>query len=266
MLVDGMVIGVKNVTDGSAKSAIDELKNVMFELVKHVATAMAKKLKEYKADQLPGGIFWNADESVQEILRSLPPTNDASESILGLNDWLFKQNCNYKQRTLSTMVEVMKNSTMTWFSEQTQEMRDRIITLARRRKKDVVLKDKQELEKQRQARIELKRHEVEKSIRKNEKARKERERLNAITPINSVAELHEELIKIQRSTPKKTEMAELYFLRDQIARKTQKKVPLTIKGKRRSTTELKEELTQLIEGLQMKSYLKKRIQHRLIAK
>ena len=148
--------------------------------------------------------------------------------------------------------------------EQTQEMRDRIITLARR-KKDLVLKDKQELEKQRQARIELKRHEVEKSIRKNEKARKERERVNAITPINSVAELHEELIKIQSSTPKKTEMAELYFLRDQIARKTQKKVPLTIKGKR-STTELKEELTQLIEdgiGLQMKSYLKKRIQHRL---
>lgn len=105
----------------------DAYDEYMFQLVKKAADSMAKKLMDYKADQLPGGRFWNpADNSLKNVLHSLPPTNDVAESILGLNDWLFKRNPNFKQRTVSTLVEVMKNSSMKWFRQQEEDTRDRI--------------------------------------------------------------------------------------------------------------------------------------------
>ena len=49
---------------------------------------MMEKLINYKADQLPGGRYWEPSGEVREILASLKPHNDSSESVLGMNDWL----------------------------------------------------------------------------------------------------------------------------------------------------------------------------------
>ena len=49
---------------------------------------MLDKLVAYKADQLPGGKYWNPDETTRGILLKLKPHNDACESALGTNDWI----------------------------------------------------------------------------------------------------------------------------------------------------------------------------------
>ena len=49
---------------------------------------MKKKLLSYAQNQLPGGKYWDPDENVKAILKSLKPNNDICESILGLNDYL----------------------------------------------------------------------------------------------------------------------------------------------------------------------------------
>lgn len=99
-------------------------------------------------------------------------------------------------------------------------------------------------------------------MKRNERVRKENERIKSIIPVTTVAELDEQLVKIQCSTPKKTETAELRFLRDQIQHRSNKKVPLTIKGRKRSTTELKEELVRLLVD-DYDSYLNKKLQHKI---
>ena len=248
----------------------DSFDEVLFEMVKHAACAMANKLSEYKSDQLPGGKYWEPSAEVKRILQSLPATNDATESILGLNDWLFKRNPNFHQRTVSTLVEVMKNSTMTWFCRQEKDTCDRIISLAKKRRTAVVESDKKELEEQRKLRMQVRQKEIEKGQRKKEKAKKENERIQAIVPVKSVVELNEKLLQIQCSTHKKTEKAELDFLRDQIQHRTMKKVPLTIKGKKCTVSDLKEELMQLLEqdmicnnSTEMSRYDNKRIRHKL---
>ena len=236
------------------------------------AKGMSEKLSIYKSDQLHGGKFWAPSEMVKAKLESISPTNDTAESALGLNDWLHQQNPNCTQRTLSTMVEVMKNSTMTWFQTQDQEIRDSIINLARQRSKKVVLNYQQQKEKQRLERYSLRQDELQKAQVRNEKAKREEERLNSIEITQSSEELDEMLLKVQSTTPKKTEKAELMLLRDQIRIRTNRKVPLTIKGKKRSTSELKEELLKLIEESKEKEKLErfkfsiskhKRVKHRL---
>ena len=66
----------------------------------------------YKADQLAGGKMWDPTDDVRKTIEGLEATNDVTESILGLNDWLQKRVPNYAQRTVSTLVEVAKNATM----------------------------------------------------------------------------------------------------------------------------------------------------------
>ena len=225
--------------------ATDSFDEILFQMVQHAAHSMVKKLSQYKCDQLPGGRFWEPTGEVKRVLQ--PPTNDVTESILGLNDWLYKRNPNFHQRTVSTLIEVVKNSTMTWFNKQEKDTRDKIISLAKKRRKVVVTCDKRESEEQRQLRMQGRPKEVEKAQKKNEKAEKERERIQAVIPVQSVTELNEKLSQIECSTQKKTEIAELHFLRDQIQHKTLNKVPLTIKGKKRTISDLKEELIQLLE-------------------
>ena len=93
---------------------------------------MALKLKNYKTDQLLGGTFWSPPPNVSEALKDLDPTNDACETILGLNDWLQKGTPNMSQRTVSAMVKTMKNGTVAWLSNQPQEMHKAIVDLARK--------------------------------------------------------------------------------------------------------------------------------------
>ena len=49
---------------------------------------MKEKFLSYAQTQLPGGKYWEPDQSVKTILKSLKPNNDVCESILGLNDYL----------------------------------------------------------------------------------------------------------------------------------------------------------------------------------
>ena len=60
----------------------------LYPRAQQAAEAMMEKLINYKADQLLGGRYWEPSGEVREILASLKPHNDSSESVLGMNDWL----------------------------------------------------------------------------------------------------------------------------------------------------------------------------------
>ena len=111
----------------------DEFDDEVLDMVKTAAISMADKIQAYKSDHLPGGELWNPSEKVKSLLFNLEPTNDMCESILGLNDWLQKSTQNLSQRTVTTMVEVMRNATMPWFLKQEKAVKDDIITLARQK-------------------------------------------------------------------------------------------------------------------------------------
>lgn len=55
--------------------------------------------------------------------------NDLCEGILGLNDWLQKVTPNLSQQTVSTKVEVLRNSMMPSFLKQDKETKDKLSTL-----------------------------------------------------------------------------------------------------------------------------------------
>ena len=75
---------------------------------------MADKLRLYKADQLPCGKLWSPSHTVKAALAHVQTSNDLCEGIHGLNDWLQKVTPNLAQRTVSTMVEALRNSTVPW--------------------------------------------------------------------------------------------------------------------------------------------------------
>ena len=49
---------------------------------------MRRKLCTYAHTQLPGGKYWEPDPALEAVVKSLKPSNDLCESILGLNDYL----------------------------------------------------------------------------------------------------------------------------------------------------------------------------------
>lgn len=121
--------------------------SLVLPMVQTASIEMADKVRKYKADQLPGGKLWEPSSEIREKLKDTDPTNDLYESVLGLNDWLQKRNPNYSQRTVSTMVEVLRNATMPWFVKQEREMKNKIIKLARVRANKVLLKTENVLNK-----------------------------------------------------------------------------------------------------------------------
>ena len=72
------------------------------------ASSMKKKLKAYAKNFLPDGLYWNVDDKTADVLKNLEPSNDLSESILGLNDYLCTALPNLVQLTKSNLVEIMK--------------------------------------------------------------------------------------------------------------------------------------------------------------
>lgn len=63
-------------------------KDLLHPLIVAGAAAMEMKLCEYAKDYLPGGLYWNPNPHVREIMTKLKPTNDLCESLLGFNDYL----------------------------------------------------------------------------------------------------------------------------------------------------------------------------------
>ena len=71
------------------------------------ASSMRKKLCSYAKDQLPGGLYWDADENVKDILRQLKPSNDVCKSVLGLNDYLTTAIPNLHPMSRSNLAQVV---------------------------------------------------------------------------------------------------------------------------------------------------------------
>ena len=84
-------------------------RDLLYPLIVSGAAAMEIKLCEYAKDYLPGGLYWNPDPHVREIMTKLKPTN---ESLLGLNDYLSGAIPNMHQVTRSNMIQVKKNSSL----------------------------------------------------------------------------------------------------------------------------------------------------------
>ena len=70
------------------------------------ASSMKEKLKACAKDFLPNGLYWNVDDKTADVLKNLEPSNDLSESILGLNDYLCTAIPNLVQLTKSNLVEI----------------------------------------------------------------------------------------------------------------------------------------------------------------
>lgn len=75
---------------------------------------METKLCQYAKDCLPGGLYWNPDPHIREVITGLKPTNDVCESLLGLNDYLSHAIPNMDQLTRLNTIQVKKNKTIEW--------------------------------------------------------------------------------------------------------------------------------------------------------
>lgn len=223
-----------------------------FPLVQRAAEYMAEKLRSYKADQLPGGDLWSPSDTVKKALADVGPTNDLCEGILGLNDWLQKVTPNLTQRTVSTMVEVLRNSTMPWFLKQNKETRDRIINLARRRSKRVRQEDHILGEQRRLKRKHAKELEIEKGkVRKLKRMKKQKE-LEETEILTTVEAVEEQLAQAPGRTVKQQEVSRIDMLKKQLQLwQPEKRVTVTVKGRKKTSDELLRELVTLIEEAEL---------------
>jgi len=62
--------------------------NLLYPIIANEATTMKSKLCSYAQHQLPGGIYYNLEPAIKEVLADVSPSNDLCESILDLNDYL----------------------------------------------------------------------------------------------------------------------------------------------------------------------------------
>ena len=107
----------------------------LYLLVQQAAEAMMEKLINYKADQLPGGRYWEPSGEVRETRASLKPHNDSSESVLGMNDWLTTAFPSMHQQTRSTLIEMSTNKTVEWLAKQPSDRRNLITSFAASKRK-----------------------------------------------------------------------------------------------------------------------------------
>ena len=107
--------------------------------------------------------------------------------------------------------------------------------------------------------------EAEEEKGKRKKQKPGDERLAQLTKVETPEQLEEELTKIQCSTTRKTEVAQLHFLRDQLQILfPRKRITLTENRKKRTVNDLKE---QFLEALTSKSQTQigrgKQVKHKL---
>ena len=168
-------------------------------------SSMYRKLCAYAVNQLPGGEYWDPEDSnVRKILSELDPSNDLSESLLGLNDYLTTAIPNLDQLARSTLVEVKKNKTVQWLDNLSEERKDQVINLAMASRKVVQMDNIQD----KQARDESRRR---KMIQEHDK-RKMREKRNAEMK-HKLSELHliattDELDEVLKEINDNTEMSQ----------------------------------------------------------
>ena len=103
---------------------------LLYPIISNGAAAMQSKLSSYVQNYLPGGIYWDPEPKIKEILAELDPSNDLCESILGLNDYLNTAIPNMHQVTRSNLVELKKNKKIQWLQQLRRSQQSDVIDLA----------------------------------------------------------------------------------------------------------------------------------------
>ena len=132
----------------------------LYPRVAAAAKSMLDKLVTYKADQLPGGKYWNPDQTTRDILSKLKPHNDACESALGTNDWISRSLKNLHQQTQSTLVEMSHNKTIQWLQSQESSVKAKVIALASTSRRSVQQNRKKMQQQISEKRLQLRREAV----------------------------------------------------------------------------------------------------------
>ncbi len=187
------------------------------------ALATKNKLCSYAADQLPGGVYWDPDKDVKDILCQLQPSNDVCEAILGLNDYLTTAIPNLHQMSRSNLVQLKKNKTLKWLSELPSNRQEEVIDLA--------VKQRQEVEKtyskEEAARCEARKQAMVKNFARREALKKklyeDKTKLSQLHIITTAHELRDELLKVDKknasATKKRTCKIEILRTQVQIRKK-----------------------------------------------
>ncbi len=192
--------------------------SVLYPTLQAGATKMKEKLKNYAKNQLPGGIYWEPEPAVEEVLKRLRPNNDICESILGLNDYLTSALPNMHQQTRSNLVEVKKNCTMAWYDGLTSKNRDTITKLAVKRRKQVVEEYKEDDKKRSEKRQETMKQSYRKRQAFKAKELRQKEVLSQqhlIATVNELLEVLEE-IDSESISPSRKKAKKIELLRTQI--------------------------------------------------
>ena len=160
---------------------------------------MEKKLCDYARDYLPGGLYWDPDPRIKEILSELKPTNDLCESLLGPNDYLSRAIPNMHQMTRSNMIQVKKNKSIDWLQTLPQTELENVVDLAVRRKAEVSRESKEDQRNSDQRREKLKKARVRRQAFQL-RSQKERDKLLQLHLITSRDELHKAVRDIDHMT------------------------------------------------------------------
>ena len=68
-----------------------ECNSTLFPLLVSGVIKMKEKLCSYAQNNLPGGIYWEPDSEIKRVLSEVKSSNDFCELMLGLNDYLTKE-------------------------------------------------------------------------------------------------------------------------------------------------------------------------------
>lgn len=228
---------------------------LLYPLISTGASAMKAKLCSYAKSLLPGGRYWEPEPEVEAILRNIKPNNDLCESILGLNDYLMTAIPNLHQLSRSSLIEVKKNKTMSWFHKLSDDQRRVVIDLAVGRRRAVAELYKREEEVLSAQRREKMAKEKSRRDALEMRASDERERLANLPLMNTKAQLDEALANIesQSMTAKKKSDRKRALIREQVRirknlLKQNIKIPITEKGRQRPLKKLIDDLTHFIES------------------
>ena len=233
----------------------NENETTLLKMVSLAATAMASKLRSYKRDHLPEGIYYNPDDTeIHSVLNELQPHNDQAESVFGCNDWINSVLPNMAQSTRSAIVETSMNKTMQWLHSQNEEKIHDIVKTALEQSSKV----RHEIEAEKKLLLEKKITErqkiIKKAVKKQEKYYNEIQELKSDPLIMSIDTLNQRVTNITSlSIPQSIKDAEIKSLikrqvrlRCEVFQQKMAKIFFTEKGKSKTLSKLLQELSNII--------------------
>lgn len=228
---------------------------LLYPIISNGAAAMKSKLSSYAQNYLPGGIYWDPEPKIKEILAKLNPSNDLCESILGLNDYLNTAIPNMHQVTRSNLVQLKKNKTVQWLQQLPQSQQSDVIDLAVSSRREACASRKDDdakVIKQRRDNM-IQAHSRLQALRRKEQT--EKHKLLKEHLITSSEELYQSIVTIDEevSTATKRRAKKLALLKIQI--KIRKKIlkqniriVFTHSGKHRPIDDVIQELASFIDS------------------